>query len=275
MTKQFDTLLEQMLSEMMPADIGEFGFGGAVKHVKSGVPEGEAKGHWAPLQKLSPEDRETVLNAIFKEVFSEKENTYAPTSDSPEELRDAMQSAIQKVSGSTALKASGKWAAKFLADRLMTLLKGKVKYTTSAEGEELQKDVTQKEMKQALNAALERLSAETQRMIDRLIDKLDPDVEEYTLGEFKEMLIQDNPELEEPDAARFAEHVAKSDRLEKVGKNSYKVAGEKEAEQKEMEGTGEVTSGLEDEDLDFDSLVGDSSFNRTYSGYDSDYGREW
>ena len=160
MTKQFDTLLEQMLSEMMPADIGEFGFGGAVKHVKGGVPEGEAKGHWAPLQKLSPEDRETVLSAIFKEVFSEKENTYAPTADNAEELRDAMQSAIQKVSGETAIKASGKWAAKFLADRLMTLLKGKVKYTTSAEGEELQKDVTQKEFKQALNKALEEVPAE-------------------------------------------------------------------------------------------------------------------
>ena len=274
MTKRFNALFEQLLSEA-PSDIGDIGLSGAVKHVKGGVPEGEAKGHWAPLQKLSSEDRETVLNAIFKEVFSEKENTYAPTSDSPEELRDAMQSAIQKVSGSTALKASGKWSAKFLADRLMTLLKGKVKYTTSAEGGELQKDVTQKEMKHALDSALERLSAETQRIIDRLIDKLDPDVEEYTLAEFKDMLAQDNPELEEADAARFAEHVAKSDRLEKVGKNTYRVAQEKEPEQKEMEGSGEVTSGLEDDDLDFDRLVGDSSFNRTYSGYDSDYGKDW
>ena len=160
MTKQFDTFLEQMLSEMMPADIGEIGFGGAVKHTSSGVPEGEPKGHWAPLQKLSPEDRETVLDAIFKKVFSEKENTYAPTTDNPEELRDAMQSAIQSVSGETSLKASGKWAAKFLADRLMTLLKDKVKYTTSVEGEEVQKDMTQKEFKQALNKALEEAPAE-------------------------------------------------------------------------------------------------------------------
>lgn len=159
MTKNFDTLLEQMLSEMMPADIGDMGFGGAVERIKGGVPEGEAKGHWAPLQKLSAEDRETVLKEIFKEVFSEKENTYAPTVDNAEELHSAIQSAIQKVSGTTGLKASGKWAAKFLADRLMTLLKNNVKYTTSV-GDEVQKDMTQKEFKQALNKALEEAPAE-------------------------------------------------------------------------------------------------------------------
>lgn len=156
MTKQFDTLLEQMLSEMMPADIeGLGGLGGAVKHIKGGVPEGEAKGHWAPLQKLSNEDREAVLGEIFKEVFSEKENTYAPTVDNPEELHGAIQSAIQNVSGKTGLKASGKWAAKFLADRIMTLLKNNVKYTTSSGVESLQKEMTQKEFKQALSKALE------------------------------------------------------------------------------------------------------------------------
>jgi hypothetical protein len=75
MTQKFDALVEQMVTEMMPADIGDMGFGGAVKHVKGGVPEGDAKGHWAPLQKLSSEDREKVLDAIFKEVFSERENS--------------------------------------------------------------------------------------------------------------------------------------------------------------------------------------------------------
>ena len=161
MTNNFDTLLEQMLSEMMPADIeGMGGFGGAVKHVKAGVPEGEPKGHWAPLQKLSPEDRDKVLGEIFKEVFSEKENTYAPTVDNPEDLHGAIQSAIQSVSGKTGLKASGKWAAKFLADRLMTLLKNNVKYTTSSGVESLQKEMTQKEFKQALKQALEEAPAE-------------------------------------------------------------------------------------------------------------------
>lgn len=156
MTKNFDALLEQMLNEMMPADIGEIGgFGGAAKHIKGNVPEGEPKGHWAPLQKLTDSDRNAVLEEIFKEVFSERENSYAPTIDNPEELHTAIQSAIQTVSNRTGLKASGKWAAKFLADRLMTLLKNKVKYTTAGGEESLQKEMTQKEFKQALNKALE------------------------------------------------------------------------------------------------------------------------
>jgi hypothetical protein len=161
MTKEFDTLLEQMLSEMVPADIeGMGGFGGAVKHVKAGVPEGEPKGHWAPLQKLSPEDRDNVLEQIFKEVFSEKGNTYAPTVDNPEDLHGAIQSAIQKISGSTELKAAAKYASKFLADRMMTLLKNNVKYTTSSGVESLQKEMTQKEFKQALKQALDEAPAE-------------------------------------------------------------------------------------------------------------------
>jgi len=161
MTKEFDTLLEQMLSEMMPADIeGMGGFGGAVKRIKAGVPEGEPKGHWAPLQKLSPEDRDNVLEQIFKEVFSEKGNTYAPTVDNPEDLHGAIQSAIQKISGSTELKAAAKYASKFLADRMMTLLKNNVKYTTSSGVESLQKEMTQKEFKQALKQALEEAPAE-------------------------------------------------------------------------------------------------------------------
>lgn len=161
MTKQFDTLLEQMLCELMPADIGEYGgFEGTVERIKKGVPEGEAKGHWAPLQKLSAEDRETVLQQIFKEVFSEKGNTYAPTVDNAKELHDAIKTAVQKVSGTTGLKAAGNWAAKFLADRILTLLKNNVKYTTAGSEEVVQKDMTQKEFKQALNKALQEAPAE-------------------------------------------------------------------------------------------------------------------
>jgi hypothetical protein len=156
MTEKFDALMEQMINEMMPADIEGMGLGGTVKHVQKGVPEGEAKGHWAPLQKLSSEDREKVLDEIFKEVFSEKENTYAPTVDNPKELHGAIQTAIQNVSNRTGLKASGKWAAKFLADRIMTLLKNNVRYTSAGGEETIQKEVTQKEFKQALNKALEQ-----------------------------------------------------------------------------------------------------------------------
>jgi hypothetical protein len=157
MTKKFDSLLKQMLNENFPADISGFegGMGGAVNRIMASVPEGEPKGHLAPLQKLPPQDREAILKEIFKEVFSEKENTYSPLTDNPEQLHGAIQSAIQKVSSRTALKAQAKWASKFLADRMMTQLKDNVQYTTAGGEEAVQKEMTQKEFKQALNKALQ------------------------------------------------------------------------------------------------------------------------
>jgi flagellar hook-basal body complex protein FliE len=88
----------------------------------------------------------------FLKKFFQKEKTV----DNPKELHGAMQAAIQNVSGKTDLKASGKWAAKFLADRIMTLLKNNVKYTSAGGEEVIQKEMTQKEFKQALNKALEQ-----------------------------------------------------------------------------------------------------------------------
>ena len=160
MTKNFDSLLESLLNEMMPADISGFdgGAGGASKHILKNVPEGEPKGHWAPLQKLSPEDREKVVDAILNKVFTERGNTFSPNTDNAEELKSAIASAVKEVSGETSLKASGNYAAKFLSDRIMTLLKSTVKYTTDG-GEELNKDVTQKEFKKALDQAISKKEA--------------------------------------------------------------------------------------------------------------------
>jgi hypothetical protein len=160
MTKNFDSLLESLLNEMMPADISGFdgGAGGASKHILKNVPEGEPKGHWAPLQKLSPEDREKVVDAILNKVFTERGNTFSPNTDNAEELKSAIASAVKEVSGETSLKASGNYAAKFLSDRIMTLLKSTVKYTTDG-GEELNKDITQKEFKKALDQAISKKEA--------------------------------------------------------------------------------------------------------------------
>lgn len=163
MTKKFDALLEQFLSEWSPADIGGFegGAGGAAKHIEKGIPEGAPKGHWAPLQKLPVEDRQKIIRSILDNVFSEKENTYSPTVSNPKELHAAIQASIKSVASETALAAKAEYASKFLADRMMTLLKGSVKYTTAG-GEEIQKDVTQKEFKQALTKALEEKPEEKQ-----------------------------------------------------------------------------------------------------------------
>lgn len=158
MTNQFDALLEQILSEA-PVDIGELGFGGATERILSRIPKGEPKGHNAPLQKLSPEDQKKAVEEILKHVFEENDNTYNPIVDDEKELKLALQLAIKKVSKGGLLKAAAEYSSKFLADRLFTSLKDKIKYTTTG-GEELQKDMTQKEFKQALNKALEAKPAE-------------------------------------------------------------------------------------------------------------------
>ena len=153
MTKQFDELLESLLSEMMPADIGDFG--SAAQKILGRVPPGEPKGHYAPLQKLSDEDRRKVVEEILREVFNEKDGSYTATVDTPEQLNAAIKSAIQKVSSRTSLKASGNWAAQFLADRLMSSLKDTVKFTTMG-GEEINVKPTQKEFKDALDKAIKQ-----------------------------------------------------------------------------------------------------------------------
>ena len=276
MTKNFDTLLEQMLSEMMPADIEGLGFGGAKEVLTKAIPKGEPKGHWKPLQKLleSPEKIDKIYDAILKTVFPEKDNTLNPDADNIKDLApyflDGVVAASKVVPelGKVTSEANPPWWAKFLKDRLVSALKDQINFTTAGGEAPVKKDVTQKEFKQKLNQALERLSAEVQIKIDRLIDKLDPEIE-YNIEEFAQMMHEDNPDLDETETKQFAEYAIKSDRLEKVGKNAYKLASEKEAEQEEMEGSGEVTTGIEDDDLDPFSF--DGEFNRTFSGYDSDF----
>lgn len=155
MTKKFDELLESLLLELMPASF-EGDYGGLSQHISSNVPPGLTKGHWAPIQKLGEEDRAKVIDTILKDVFSEEDGKLVANADSQQELHTLVKAAIQKASGSTPLKAAGNWAAQFLADRIMTLLRDKVKYTT-ANGEEISKPATQKDFRKALNTALTKM----------------------------------------------------------------------------------------------------------------------
>jgi hypothetical protein len=157
MTKKFDALLEAMLAEMMPASMMDgFGPGEMTSAVGKKIDELPGKSqHWGPLQKLSAEDRSRIIRAIINNVFTEKENTYTPMADDRNQLKELIKSAIVKATKDhPEFKAGGKWAVQFLADRLANEeLLGKVKYTTEG-GDEIKKDVTQKEMNAALNKAL-------------------------------------------------------------------------------------------------------------------------
>lgn len=169
MTNSFDTLL----SEMMPAELTG-GFGPTVKKVAQKVKELPGKSqHWGPLQKLDPKAREEITSAIIKKVFADNdENTYALAVDNVQQLRDAIISAIKEVASEhPEFKASSKWAAKFLADRLANKeLLGNVKFVTTGGKKIAKKDVTQSEVKKALNKALEeapQTSSEEENVVYR------------------------------------------------------------------------------------------------------------
>lgn len=168
MTKNFDTLLESMLAEMMPATMMD-DMGTMTSKVAKKLEELPGKSqHWGPLQKLSPETRGEIVKAIIKNVFADNdENTYSTTIDNPEQLKDAVKSAIKAVAEQNPeFKASGKWAVQFLADRLANKeLLGNVKYTTMSGDDILQKDATQKEIRQALRKALEQAPAKEETAV--------------------------------------------------------------------------------------------------------------
>lgn len=169
MTSQFNTLVERLLSEMMPASMEDgFGPGEMTAAVSKKIDELPGKSqHWGPLQKLSGETRNKIIREIINTVFSEKGNTYTPMADDANQLKELIKSAISKVaSQNSEFKATGKWAVQFLADRLTNKeLLGNVKYTTAG-GQEIKKEATQKEMKQALNKALADFEAKQSKQTE-------------------------------------------------------------------------------------------------------------
>jgi hypothetical protein len=167
MTKSFDTLLESILNEMMPIT-SEFGSGTEMGAAVAKKVPTEKSQHWGPIQKLDNATRTEIINAIISNVFTDNENnTYSSIIDTPEELKNAIKDAIKEVASSNPTFAktlgSGKWAVQFLADRLSNKeLLGNVKYTTAGGSEAVKQEVTQKEVKAALNKALEKAPTEAE-----------------------------------------------------------------------------------------------------------------
>lgn len=159
MTKKFDTLIESLISEMMPATLLDT-MGGTAERISKKVQELPGKSqHWGPLQKLSFETREEIVKAIIQNVFQDNDdNTYSMAIDNETQLKEAIKDAIKEVATKNPeFKATSKWAIQFLADRLSNKdLLGNVRFTTEAGKDIVQdKDVTHAEVKAALNKALE------------------------------------------------------------------------------------------------------------------------
>jgi hypothetical protein len=271
--KSFDKLIEQYLTELMPAELG-MGAAPMAKKVTQKVSELPGKSqHWSPLQKLSPEIREKVIHAIIQKVFTDNdENTYSLTIDDAAGLKNAIQSAVKEVAAENPeFKAGGKWAIKFLADRLSNKdLLGNVKYTTASGKETVKKDVTQKEVKQALNKALEEKPAAASGEPETVYYKAaDLDSEDPVLTKaFNKLPAEGNIKWSEI-VAKVGDEAANS--LKKAGAIIEVVGGEEEAEDEEKE-----IPALEfDDEDDFDtSSEFDRLINPYFSTTKSDYYRD-
>lgn len=154
MTTEFDRVLEEYLNSLQT--LNEAPITGDISSIApkviSKAKEAPMSGHWKLLKKQ--ENMEEVVMNILKHVLPDNNNTYNPDIDTPEELKAAIKDAIEEV---TSKKG---WAAKFLADRLANKeLIGSVTYDVANKAMSSQKSVTQKEVKQALNKALEEKPA--------------------------------------------------------------------------------------------------------------------
>jgi hypothetical protein len=148
MTKNFDTLLEQMHSEL----ISEAPISGDISSIApkiiSKAEEAPMSGHWKLLKQQ--QNVEQVVQDILKIVLPEKDNTYNPDIDTPEQLKAAIKDAIEEV---TSKKG---WAAKFLADRLANKeLIGSVTFDVANAVLGANAPVTQKEMRAQIKKATE------------------------------------------------------------------------------------------------------------------------
>jgi hypothetical protein len=164
MTKNFDSYLKILLNEYTPASLMDT-LGGTSDKISKKIEELPGKSqHWSPLQTLSPEARKHIINNIIKYVFEDNdENTYSSSINNDEDLKAAISLALRKTAAENPeFKATGKWAVKFLTDRLANKeLLGNVKYTND-DGEEIKTDkkVTQTEVKNALKRAIENTGSE-------------------------------------------------------------------------------------------------------------------
>ncbi len=294
MTKNFDTLVESILSEMMPAT-SEFGTGaemGAAVAKKVEELPGKSQ-HWGPLQKLSPETRTEIIKAIIANVFTDNEdNTYSSIIDNPEQLKDAIKDAIKEVAATNPeFKASGKWAVQFLADRLSNKeLLGNVKYTTAGGEEAVKKEVTQKEVKAALNKALQEAPAKEEAGSSEEVEGAEEAPQEKEVG--VEVVYQKAADLESDDAElqkAFAKLPADKDLsweqlLKTIGMTKAQglldagglseITKEIEAEEPEF---GEKHIDVGEEEDEFEPEDFDTSFRRSMSPFASSerYGEEY
>jgi hypothetical protein len=162
MTKNFDTLLESVLTRLdeAPISMDPSEQERVVSDTVKTASEAPMSGHWKPLKKQGDEaEMAKFVKSVLNLVLPENNNTYNPDINTAAELKAEVLKAVEQVS-----KKSG-WAQKFLADRLSNKsLIGSVTYELAANAINTETPVTQKQFSAALKKKVEEItSAEGQK----------------------------------------------------------------------------------------------------------------
>jgi len=154
MTKNFDTLIESILTRLDEAPIAMENPAEIVSKTVKTASAAPMSGHWKALKKQGDEDQMAeFVKKVLEIVLPEKNNTYNPHIHNAQELKAEILKAVEQVS-----QKSG-WAQKFLADRLANKeLIGSVTYELAAGAIDNEAPVTQKEVSAALKKKVAEIS---------------------------------------------------------------------------------------------------------------------
>jgi len=148
MTNRFDVLLNQMHSELISEAPISGDISSIAPKIVSRAEEAPMSGHWKLLKQQ--QNIEQAVHDILKIVLPEKDHTYNPDINTPDQLKAAINDAIEQV---TSKKG---WAAKFLTDRLANKeLIGSVTFEVADGVLGADAPITQKEMRNQIKKATE------------------------------------------------------------------------------------------------------------------------
>mgnify|MGYP003657358032 CR=1 FL=1 len=250
MTTQFDYLLEQFLGSLNEAPIA----GDAeeiAKEISSKAKASPMTGHWKLLKKQ--ENADQVALDIIKLVLptkknsEDKDNTYNPDIDTAEDLKKAINSAVEKTT------SKGGWAAKFLTDRMSTIAVKNVVFDLVKDAISTKQPVTQKQAKEKIKQYLETKPQEEIESNTVYFKSADVPEETELVKAFSKL--PDDKDMTKQEVMEIVQNEEAVNELIRSGALISKEAEPEEPEQEEGEGTGEVTSGVDLSDTeDFDSF---------------------
>jgi len=241
-----------ILNELAPVEM-EGGYTGSGEEVKAEFPE-LSKGKY----DLTPEETSKVLKS-FIDKFK------AGGGKSPKLYKDFYEMELAPVVRQikTSINSTN---SKYTARVLYNALKEAGVLKDERDGVKLEKGISEKGSEKLAKFTLknaDKLGKEEKQPTDRGGNIDDPVMKrfwerilgegEYSRAELQRMIIEDNPDMEESEARTNISGLIMSGYIKKMGADSYTAVDpeeQSEAEEKEGEGTGEITTGFDPEDVD-------------------------